>query len=202
VADFWRRWHISLSTWFRYYLYIPLGGNKKGKSKTIRNTIITFLVSGLLHGAHLKYLAWGGLHALYMLPHLLKTKTSKKEIAIAPGKFLPGWKEGFSILLTFTLVLLAWIFFRANSLSHANQIYSEIFSPSLFTWPEVLPKKIILLLVFFLMIEWLGRHSFYAIEKTGSKGSPWIRWAFSYLIVLHIFAEGCREQPFIYFTFR
>ena len=201
VAEFWRRWHISLSTWFRDYLYIPLGGNKKGRSKTIRNTFITFLVSGLWHGAHLKYLAWGGLHALYMLPHLLKNKTAKKETAIAPGKLIPGWKEGFSILLTFLLVVLAWIFFRANSLADANQIYSEIFSSSFFTIPEVLPKKIFLLLVFFLLIEWLGRHSFYAIEKTGSKGPVWIRWAFYYLIVLLIFSEGGRTQPFIYFQF-
>jgi len=201
IAEFWRSWHISLSSWFRDYLYIPLGGNKKGKSKTIRNTFITFLVSGLWHGAHFKYLAWGGLHALYMLPHLLKNKTDKKETPLVQGKFLPGWKEGFSILLTFTIVVLAWIFFRANSLSHADQIYSEIFSASIFTWPEVLPKKIMLLLVFFLLMEWLGRHSFYAIEKTGSNKSPWIRWALYYLILLLIFFEGGREQPFIYFQF-
>jgi len=201
IPEFWRRWHISLSSWFRDYLYIPLGGNKKGKSKTIRNTIITFLVSGLWHGAHLKYIAWGGLHALYMLPHLLKNKSDKKEWAIAPGKLLPGWKEGFSILFTFMLVVLAWIFFRAGSLTEANQIFSEIFSGSLFTIPTVLPRKIFLLLAFFLLMEWMGRNRFYAIEKTGSNWPLWIRWAFYYLIALLIFLEGGREQPFIYFQF-
>jgi len=201
IAEFWRRWHISLSTWFRDYLYIPLGGNKKGKAKTIRNTFITFLVSGLWHGAHLKYLAWGGLHALYMLPHLLKTKTAKRESAIAPGKFLPGWKEGFSILFTFILVLLAWIFFRANSLAQADQIFSEIFSRSMLTIPQVLPRKILVLLVFFLLFEWRGRNSLYAIEKTGSQWPIWTRWLFYYFILLLIFLEGGREQPFIYFQF-
>lgn len=201
VAEFWRRWHISLSTWFRDYLYIPLGGNKKGKSKTIRNTFITFLVSGLWHGAHIKYLAWGGLHALYMLPHLLKTKTAKKETAIAPGKFLPGWKEGSSILFTFLLVSLAWIFFRANSLAHADHIFSEVFSGSLLTIPQVLPRKIMVLLVFFLYIEWRGRNSLYAIEKTGSQWPVWTRWLFYYFILLLILLEGGREQPFIYFQF-
>jgi len=201
IAEFCRRWHISLSTRFRDYLYIPLGGNKKGKAKTIRNTFITFLVSGLWHGAHLKYLAWGGLHALYMLPHLIKTKTAKRESAIAPGKFLPGWKEGFSILLTFILVLLAWIFFRANSLAQADQIFSEIFSRSMLTIPQVLPRKILVLLAFFLLFEWRGRNSLYAIEKTGSQWPIWTRWLFYYFILLLIFLEGGREQPFIYFQF-
>lgn len=200
VAEFWRRWHISLSTWFRDYLYIPLGGNKKGKWKTIQNTVITFLVSGLWHGAHLKYLAWGGLHALYMVPLLLRKKSVKPSGHVTEG-LLPGFREGLGMLLTFLLVVLAWILFRSNSMADAGHIFREIFSMSLFTLPEVLPRKILLLLGIFILLEWLGRRSKYAIEKTGNKWPHWIRWGYFYLIILLIFLEGGREQPFIYFQF-
>lgn len=200
VAEFWRRWHISLSTWFRDYLYIPLGGNKKGRWNTIQNTVITFLVSGLWHGAHLKYLAWGGLHALYMIPLLLRNTKVKTANNISV-RLLPGFREGMGILFTFLLVVLAWILFRSNSMADAGHIFREIFSMSLFTLPEVLPRKILLLLGIFILLEWLGRRSKYAIEKTGNKWPPLIRWGFYYLIILLIFLEGGREQPFIYFQF-
>lgn len=200
VAEFWRRWHISLSTWFRDYLYIPLGGNRKGRWKTIQNTVITFLVSGLWHGAHLKYLAWGGLHALYMIPLLLRNTKVKTANNISV-RLLPGFREGMGILFTFLLVVLAWILFRSNSMADAGHIFREIFSMSLFTLPEVLPRKILLLLGIFILLEWLGRRSKYAIEKTGNKWPPLIRWGFYYLIILLIFLEGGREQPFIYFQF-
>jgi D-alanyl-lipoteichoic acid acyltransferase DltB (MBOAT superfamily) len=181
-------------------LYIPLGGNKKGRWKTIQNTVITFLVSGLWHGAHLKYLAWGGLHALYMVPLLLR-KTKVKPVNNVSERIMPGFREGMGILFTFLLVVLAWILFRSNSMADAVHIFREIFSMSLFTFPEVLPRKILLLLGMFIILEWLGRHSQYAIEKTGGKWPSLIRWGFYYLLILLIFLEGGREQPFIYFQF-
>lgn len=200
LADFWRRWHISLSTWFRDYLYIPLGGNRKGRAMTIRNTVITFLVSGLWHGAHLKYLAWGALHALYMIPLLLKSKGAQKDPNTS-GQHIQSVSAIPRILFTFLLVMLAWIFFRANSMTDAGMIYREIFSASLFSIPEILPRKILILLLFFIVVEWLGRGSAYAIAQTG-QGRPWyFRWTFYYLILLLIFLEGGREQPFIYFQF-
>lgn len=201
IAEFWRRWHISLSTWFRDYLYIPLGGNRKGKTKAVRNTFITFLVSGFWHGANWKYIAWGGLHALYFLPLLLLNKNRTNLNIAAAGKLFPSLKEFSAIILTFILTVLAWIFFRADSMAHAGNIFGEIFSSSLFTLPEVLPKKILLLIAFFLVMEWLGRENLYAIEKTVLQQPRWRRWTFYYILILIIFFEGGREQPFIYFQF-
>ncbi len=201
IAEFWRRWHISLSTWFRDYLYIPLGGNRKGKTKAVRNTFITFLVSGFWHGASWKYLAWGGLHALYFMPLLLLNKNRQHLDIVASGKTLPNLKEFFKIITTFILVMLAWIFFRADSVQHAINIFGEIFSGSLISVPQVLPRKILLLLVFFMLMEWLGRQGPYAISRTGLNRPRFVRWVFYYFLVLLIFFEGGREQPFIYFQF-
>ncbi len=201
IAEFWRRWHISLSTWFRDYLYVPMGGSRNGKAKTVRNIFITFLVSGFWHGANWKYIAWGGLHALYFLPLLLLNKNRTNLNIAAAGKIFPTAKELAGIIITFTLTVLAWIFFRADNIAHAGNIFSGIFSANLLMLPEVLPRKILLLLVFFLAIEWLGREHLYAIEKTGSRWPRWVRWAFYYVLLLLIFLEGGREQPFIYFQF-
>ena len=201
IAEFWRRWHISLSSWFRDYLYIPLGGSRKGKAKAVRNTFITFLVSGFWHGANWKYIAWGGLHALYFLPLLLLNKNRTNLNIAAAGRFFPNAKELAGIIITFFLTVLAWIFFRADSVAHAGNIFSGIFSASFFTLPEVLPRKIVLFLVFFLVMEWLGRENLYAIEKSGSKWPRWGRWILYYILLLLIIFEGGREQPFIYFQF-
>lgn len=201
VAEFWRRWHISLSTWFRDYLYIPLGGSRKGKTKAVRNTFITFLISGFWHGASWKYLAWGGLHAIYFLPLLLLNKNRQHIGVAATGKVLPSFKELAGILITFLLVVLAWIFFRANSVQQALDIFTEIFSASFLGMPEVLPRKILVLIAFFILLEWLGRHGPYAIAKTGLSWPRYARRAFYYFLLLLIFFEGGRDQPFIYFQF-
>lgn len=201
IAGFWRRWHISLSTWFRDYLYVPLGGSRKGKAKAVRNTFITFLVSGFWHGAGWKYVAWGGVHALFFLPLLLLNKNRANINMAAAGKIFPSWKEFSGILITFTLTTLAWIFFRANDMDHATDIFREIFSSSLLTFPQVLPVKILFLIIFFLAIEWLGREHLYAVEKTGLNRPRYMRWAFYYILLLLIFFEGGRDQAFIYFQF-
>lgn len=201
IAEFWRRWHISLSTWFRDYLYIPLGGSRKGKAIAVRNTFITFLVSGFWHGANWKFLAWGGLHAIYFLPLMLLNRNRAHLNIAAAGKIFPSVNEFIGITLTFILTTLAWIFFRADNIGHAGDIFSEIFSSSFFSLPELLPGKMLLLIIFFVVIEWLGRENLYAIGKTGLKWPRYFRWGFYYLLLLLIFFEGGREQPFIYFQF-
>jgi len=119
IAEFWRRWHISLSTWFRDYLYIPLGGSKGGLWMKIRNTFIIFLVSGFWHGANWTFIIWGGLNALYFLPLLLAKKNRKNIDTVAQDKIFPSVRESLSMIGTFSLTVLAWIFFRAESLPHA-----------------------------------------------------------------------------------
>jgi len=206
IAEFWRRWHISLSSWFRDYLYIPLGGSKGGMWMIIRNTFIIFIVSGFWHGANWTFIAWGALNAIYFLP-LLVTKQNRNNLEIvAKGKLLPTFKELSQIAITFGLTVFAWIFFRAESVGHALSYISGIFSKSLFTipkFPDIKPAIVtITILMFFVLIEWLGREQQYAIKKLGIKWKRPVRWAF-YILLFFIFGMymNTEETPFIYFQF-
>jgi len=117
IAEFWRRWHISLSSWFRDYLYIPLGGSKNGKYKAIRNTFIIFLVSGFWHGASWNFIAWGFIHACGFLPLLLLNRNRKHVTdVVAQDRRLPNLKELWQMATTFAFVTFAWIFFRADGM--------------------------------------------------------------------------------------
>jgi len=113
IAEFWRRWHMSLSTWFRDYLYIPLGGSRGGTWMKIRNTFIIFLVSGFWHGANWTFVIWGFLNALYFLPLLLAKRNRNNLDVVAQDNVLPSPMELFKMLMTFGLTVIAWIFFRA-----------------------------------------------------------------------------------------
>jgi len=201
IAEFWRRWHISLSTWFRDYLYIPLGGSKGGTWMKIRNTFIIFIVSGFWHGANWTFIVWGALNALYFLPLLLTNNNRKNIEIVAHGKYLPSLRDAASILLTFALTVLAWIFFRADSIHHAFDYLSEIFSSSLFSIPEVRPKTTIILVIIFLIMEWLGRDQQFAIAKMGFSWNRSLRYVFYFAIIAAIFWFGGKEQEFIYFQF-
>ncbi len=128
ISEFWRRWHISLSSWFRDYLYIPLGGSKKGKTKAVINTFIIFVVSGFWHGADWKFIIWGFIHACLFLPLLLLNRNRAYTTSIvAQDRKLPNLKELWQILTTFTFVTIAWIFFRADSMSIALQYLKNIY---------------------------------------------------------------------------
>jgi len=201
IAEFWRRWHISLSTWFRDYLYIPLGGSKGGIWSKVRNTFIIFLVSGFWHGANWTFIIWGLLNALYIMPSIIfNTNRNNLEI-VAKGKFLPSFKEIAAIGLTFALTVLAWIFFRAENIGHALSYISGIFTKSLFSMPTIKPYVLFGLIFIFILIEWLGRENQYAIEKLGLKAPRLIKWAFYYALVLAILFFAGSEQQFIYFQF-
>lgn len=201
IAEFWRRWHISLSTWFRDYFYIPLGGSRGSTWMKVRNTFGIFIVSGFWHGANWTFIVWGTLNAIYFLP-LLLTKNNRNNLEIvAQGKFFPSIKELFFMLQTFGLTIFAWIFFRAENIGHAISYISEIFSSSLFTIPEVLPRNLILLIIVFVFVEWLGREEQYAIQYLGFKWKKPLRYVFYYAIIILIFLFGGKEQQFIYFQF-
>jgi len=205
IAEFWRRWHISLNTWFRDYLYIPLGGSHGGTWMKIRNTFIIFLVSGFWHGANWTFILWGFLNACYFLPLMLSNNNRKNLDTIAEGKLLPSLKEVFQMVTTFGLTVLAWIFFRAETVSQAITYLSGIFSTSLFQIPSHFDRlkalNTVVLIVIFLVIEWIGRDNQFAIQKLGLKWKSSLRNALYYGIVLIILWYGGEKQQFIYFQF-
>jgi len=201
IAEFWRRWHISLSSWFRDYLYIPIGGSKGGFWMRIRNTFIIFIISGFWHGANWTFIVWGALNALFIMPSIIMNTNRNNLETVAQGKFLPTAKEFFQVNITFAMAVFSWIFFRAESLSHAYQYISAVFSKSLFSIPTILPRRLFLLVIIFMLIEWLGREHKYGIEKLGLNWSPPIRYVMYYAIIFMIFWFGGREQQFIYFQF-
>jgi alginate O-acetyltransferase complex protein AlgI len=201
IAEFWRRWHISLSSWFKDYLYIPLGGSKGGNWIRIRNTFIIFLVSGFWHGANWTFIVWGFLNALFIMPSII-FKTNRNNLdTVAQGKFLPSFWEFFNIALTFGLTVFAWIFFRAESLTHAFKFIADIFTSSLFTKPVLPEKPTIILIILFFIIEWLGREQPYAIAQLGITWKRPYRIAFYYVIIGAVFLFGGKGQEFIYFQF-
>jgi len=205
IAEFWRRWHISLTSWFRDYVYIPLGGSRKSKIVSIRNIIIVFVLSGFWHGANWTFVIWGLLNAVYFIPLLLLKKNRKNIDIVAEQKKWISFKELCMIILTFLLTLFAWIFFRTESLNHAVQYISTILSESAFVYTKIdNPVKVvttIALIMIFIYIEWIGRRNNYAIEELKLYKNKVLKWIFYYIIVIMIFVFGGMQQNFIYFQF-
>lgn len=201
IAEFWRRWHISLSSWFKDYLYIPLGGSKGGQWMQIRNTFIIFLVSGFWHGANWTFIAWGFINALYFLPLMLLGSNRNNIGIVAEERTYPSFKELLQMGTTFALTCLAWIFFRAESMTQALGMIKTIFSTSLFSVPAVRPLYMILTVIVFILLEWKGRREPYAIQHFLTAQKRWIRWGFYYLLIISILLFAGKEQTFIYFQF-
>lgn len=201
IAEFWRRWHISLTSWFKDYLYIPLGGSRSGLAKTTLNVFIIFLVSAFWHGANWTFLCWGALNALFILPSVIG-KTNRKYLSIvAENKLFPNLKEFAQIIFTFTLASFAWIFFRAESIGEAFTYIEHIFTPTLFAKPDLFSLSIIIMVVLFFVVEWLGRRSNYAIENIGNTWKRPLRWLMYYIIIISILYFYSGGQQFIYFQF-
>lgn len=196
LSEFWRRWHISLSTWFRDYVYIPLGGSRVSKGRLIVNVFIVFIVSGLWHGANLTFVFWGFIHALFVIPVIL---FFKKETPFAKDKKLPTISQFLKITTTFFIVVIAWVFFRSENLTMAFSYIGKIFSSSLFTMPQI-PRSGIFLLFFYMVIEWIQRHRDHVLD-IGYINNKWIRYTIYYLVVFAVFYYAGDLQPFIYFQF-
>ncbi len=204
IAEFWRRWHISLSTWFRDYLYIPLGGSKGSMFNKIRNTFIIFLVSGFWHGANWTFIAWGALNAIYFLPLMLSKSNRNHMEIVAHNTFFPKLKDLGLMLTTFLFTLIAWIFFRAENISHAlsylQQMTTSFFQP--IPWQHF--KEINLTLIFLgllILTEWFGRNGTFALEKLDQKFPKVARWTVYFIISMLIFLFAGKEEAFIYFQF-
>ncbi len=212
IAEFWRRWHISLSTWFRDYLYIPLGGSKGTLKIKIRNVFIIFIVSGFWHGANWTFIAWGGLNAIYFLPLLILNKNRKhKNLLFSNNKF-PNIKEFYQITSTFILISISWIFFRSENIYNAFE-YIDLMISGLFNKSGVVQIvdlfyysigwKFSLIFLFFIIFEWMGKENQYGIEKLFVNKKRKIRFLFYYLTlgIIMWYSVNDMEQEFIYFQF-
>jgi len=205
MAEFWRRWHISLSTWFRDYLYIPLGGSRGSKWFQIRNSLIVFAVSGFWHGASWNFLIWGLLNGFYFIPLLVRNSNRKHLGEVAEGRMLPNFRELSGMAGTFVLACIAWVFFRAKDLSTAMDVFSSAFSSSFFQAPERLQKSLIVPLTFCLIVmiglEWFSRDRQYGLQLDG-KVPGWVRMCIYYGVVFLIIANApITNASFIYFQF-
>lgn len=166
IAEFWRRWHISLTTWFRDYLYIPLGGSRVSKLKIVRNTFIIFLVSGFWHGANMTFIFWGMFHALLFMPLILCGRNRKYLNSVAENSFLPSSREFFSMLGTFCLATIGWIIFRSETLTDGVRYFCGIFSATLFSMPsgklQILLCSVMILIM--ILFEWTNRTKQHGFE--------------------------------------
>ena len=202
ISEFWRRWHISLSTWFRDYIYIPLGGSRCKKTKIIRNTFIIFIISGLWHGANWTFILWGIYHALLFMPLLLLNKNRRyTKNVIAEGKLLPSFKEAVQMFSTFFLVLIGWIIFRSNDIGEASDYLARLFSPSLFEVSFPHGKRALIYCLVLLIIEWMQREKEHALQINKEIKSPVVRWGIYYILIfIIVFLQGT-PADFIYFQF-
>ncbi|RAI94173.1 MBOAT family O-acyltransferase [Algoriphagus yeomjeoni] len=207
MAEFWRRWHISLSTWFRDYVYIPLGGSKGNTLQQIRNIFIIFLLSGFWHGANWTFIVWGALNAIYFIPLLLMGKNRKHLATVASDGEGLSLKELLAMIGTFSLTVFSWIFFRAENMAHALSYISRMFSNKLVQSPDFsqFPGAITLLVLIagFLWVEWKGRHGQFGIAGLKFIPRKAYRWSMYLLIILaiDIFGNTSEQIEFIYFQF-
>ncbi len=200
LAEFWKRWHISLSSWFRDYLYIPLGGNQSGTFKRVVNVMVVFLVSGFWHGANWTFIAWGLLNSIFVITDNFVIK-AKMNGVVADGRIFPNLKEIVQIVSTLLCVSILWIFFRAESLSIALEYIKRLFTNGLFTIPMVRPSIVFILILFMLVLEWLGREKDFALQNMYQIKNKYLRWSIYNMILAIILLFGATPQTFIYFQF-
>ncbi len=200
IAEFWRRWHISLSTWFRDYLYIPLGGSRVNKFNIVRNVLIIFIVSGFWHGANWTFIIWGALNALYFLPSILNNKNRKHLDIVAENKKYPSFKEFLLMIKNFILVVFAWIFFRADNLETAFIYIKKIFVISLDIERLRIDRyavEILPLILLLLLIEWFSRTKEFPLIND----SKYHHKTILIIISILIFGNFSDMNDFIYFQF-
>jgi alginate O-acetyltransferase complex protein AlgI len=201
IAEFWRRWHISLSTWFRDYVYIPLGGSRGSTWFKVRNTFIIFLVSGFWHGANWTFIVWGFLNALYFLPILL-TKNNRNHLdVVAVDSVLPSLKEFILMLITFLLTTIAWVFFRADSIGDAFNFYRLIIFNDSGFFGQVGFIRILPTIFIFIVMEWFMRKTNKSLIISSKFTSINTMMIFFVLILIVWLGNFLNPQEFIYFDF-
>lgn len=201
IAEFWKRWHISLTSWFRDYIYIPLGGNRKGKLKTIRNTIVVFLTSGLWHGANLTFVIWGAYHALLFVPLLIFGKTHRYKTE-QTGKYVTTFRETAMMGVTMLLVMIGWVIFRAETATHAFNYIAAMFSNfSMAT--QIMGKRALAWVLILIAIEWITKFKSNPLQFSNSGIFKYrmVKWSIYLLIFCVTIICAGNTQDFIYFKF-
>ncbi len=199
MSEMWTRWHISLSSWFKDYLYIPLGGSRGSISLRMRNVLLVFALSGLWHGANWTFVCWGFANGLFVLAVILLNKRSFPD-RIAEGCIVPSLRELLHIVNTFMLFSLCMIFFRSPSINVAFSYFDALIDISLFSIPTILNFELLLLISLLFGVEWLQRDRQHGLEGIVSLPRFW-RWSIYYLICSLILWFGVNHQTFIYFQF-
>jgi len=201
INEFWKRWHISLTSWFRDYIYIPMGGNRVKPIRKIINTIVVFLISGFWHGANWTYISWGFLNSIFILPKTLSQKTQSIDSNKIANKVIGAIK----MLLTFLTVSILWVFFRSKTVYDASKYLQNL----VFKWNSILPdfngRKNALVLSFiifvFMIFEWIGKSHNCPLVFTNSFKNKWLKWGFYYAIIFSILYFYRGNDQFIYFQF-
>lgn len=207
IAEFWRRWHISLNTWFRDYIYIPLGGSRCSKIKIIRNTMIVFMLSGLWHGADWTFVVWGTFHGLLFLP-LILAGSNRKHLDNVSEKFLPSLKSILQMSVTFILVMTGWIIFRAVDIEQAASYIAKCYTGNPgFTWDTsplrgdtIMVCVTLMFIVIFQGIDWTQRTKSYGLQIVEGRNIAF-RWCSYAILILLIVLFAANQQQFIYFQF-
>jgi alginate O-acetyltransferase complex protein AlgI len=213
IREFWKRWHISMVTWFRDYLFFPISFTLSGRIRSdkvlfIRSDLFIYIVAsaivwfltGLWHGANYTFVLWGMIHGFFLIIYQLQKKPRKKilkKIGISNKNYFIVIVESF---ITLFIVMITWVIFRSDNINQAYFYISNIFSPSLFLFPHVFPKKVILITMIFILSEWVQRDKLYALQIENIKNRI-IRWAMYYAIIIAIFYFAGKGQQFIYFQF-
>lgn len=207
IPEFWRRWHISLTTWFRDYIYIPLGGSHCSKWKAIRNVFIVWAVSGLWHGANWTFVCWGLFHAICLVIYNLFGINTKYQQVVACGRILPSIKEFCQMVLTFSLVVVSWIIFRAEAISEAMNYLTTMLSNSFFDHSpspnDMMAYKRLVMCVPLLIVEWLQRNKQHVLQFPNCRPFNWalVRYTLYFCILFSIVLLMGDVQTFIYFQF-
>jgi len=202
IPEFWGRWHISLTTWFRHYLYVSLGGNQVAYGRWLLNVMIVFVVSGLWHGANWTFIVWGALHGALYLISVRVWPQSRRMAAETPGgeSLLPSAATALQMALTFFLTCLAWVFFRAASVGESLTILRKIAVDVVTTKPALMYKQAAIWIVLLFAIEWVQRR--YANPLHLERFPRPLRWSlyYAFAVVILLFAP-MHYTPFIYFQF-
>jgi len=203
IPEFWRRWHISLTTWFRDYIYFPLGGSRCDKWKTIRNVYIVWAISGLWHGANWTFVCWGLFHATLLAIYNIFGINTKYKNVVAYERYLPNIRETLQMLLTFFLTVIGWILFRAESMTQAVEFLSAIFTNKFFDASTIDGKRTLIISLLFLFAEWLQRDKQHSLEFPKIKPFIYkpVRWSIYIIILFVIDRFIVTSQTFIYFQF-